>query len=161
MKKVYSMQVAFLSIVLSGMFLLALFIGGVSLFEISRFVRSSTKDLITEKCEKESAQINEIFSGMEKSVRIMESYIFDLIENVEDIKSNECQEEIVAQSNKLFAEVAKNTSSTVAYYFRFSPDFSDNEGLFYSKVKGKTEFVAFEPTDISLYSKDDREHLAL
>ena len=159
MKKVYSMQVAFLSIVLSGMFLLALFIGGVSLFEISRFVRSSTKDLITEKCEKESAQINEIFSGMEKSVRIMESYIFDLIENVEDIKSNECQEEIVAQSNKLFAEVAKNTSSTVAYYFRFSPDFSDNEGLFYSKVKGKTEFVAFEPTDISLYSKDDREHV--
>ena len=159
MKKVYSMKVAFLSIVLSGMMALALLVGGVSLWEISRFVQSSTKELITEKCEKEAAQLNEIFSGMEKSVRIMESYILDLVDSVENIRTSAGQDELVLQSNHFFGEVAKNTSNTVAYYFRFSPDFSENMGFFYSKVKGETGFVAFEPTDISLYPKDDKAHV--
>lgn len=142
------------------MFLLALLIGGVSMFELNRFVQSSAKELLAEKCEKEATQINEIFHGMEKSVRIMESYILDLIDHADDIKSNESLEEIVAQSNKLFAEVAKNTDSTVAYYFRFSPEFSDVEGLFYSKVKGEDGFVMFEPTKISMYQKGDRERVS-
>ena len=61
MKKAYSIQAAFLSVILVGMFLLALFIGGMSVFEINRFVRASTKELVTEKSAKESAQINGIF----------------------------------------------------------------------------------------------------
>ena len=69
MKKVHSMQFLFLSIVLPGMFLLALFIGGVSLLELNRYVQSSTKELIAEKCENESAHMNDIFAGMEKSVK--------------------------------------------------------------------------------------------
>ena len=153
------MQFTFLSIVLSGMFLLALFIGGVSMFEINRLVQSSTSELITEKCEKEASQINEIFAGMEKSVRIMESYILDLVNAGDDIKSPELQEEVVTQANKLFAEIAKNTDSTVAYYFRFSPEVSENMGLFYSRMKDTTGFVEFEPTDILRYPKEDREHV--
>ena len=159
MRKEYSLQSAFLSIVLVGMFLLALLIGGMSVYEIDRFVKASTKELVTEKSAKESAQINEIFAGMEKSVRIMESFILDCINDGEDIHSAEAQEGIVAQANKMFADIAKNTDSTVAYYFRFAPEFSENTGLFFSKEKGKNAFVSFEPTDISRYPKDDREHV--
>ena len=159
MKRTYSIQSAFLSIVLVGMFLLALLIGSMSVFEIDRFVNASTKELVTEKCAKESAQINEIFAGMEKSVRIMESYILDSIADGNDVYSTEFQEELVEQTGKLFADVAKNTDSTVAYYFRFSPEISKNAGFFFSKENGETAFSALEPTDISLYPKDDREHV--
>jgi diguanylate cyclase (GGDEF)-like protein len=159
MRRVFSLRSAFLSIVLVGMFLLALLIGGMSVFEIDRFVKSSAKELVTEKSARESAQINEIFAGMEKSVRIMESFILDCINGGEDIHLAEAQEEIVAQASKMFADVAKNTDGTVAYYFRFAPEFSDNAGFFYSKGKGENVFVAFEPTDISAYPKDDREHV--
>ena len=159
MKKAYSIQSAFLSSVLLGMFLLALFIGGVSAFELNRFVQASTKDLVTEKCEKESAQINEIFTGMEKSVRIMESYILDFVSSREDVKSTEWQDELVAQSNKLFENVAENTDSTVAYYFRLALEISENKGLFFSKGKNTNDFVEFELTDISRYPKDDKEHV--
>ena len=159
MKKAYSIQAAFLSVILVGMFLLALFIGGMSVFEINRFVRASTKELVTEKSAKESAQINGIFAGMETAVRIMESYILDLVADEKDIRSAEFQEELVVQTNKLFAEVAKNTAGTVAYYFRYSPEFSDNAGVFFSKEKGGKVFAELEPTDISRYPRDDREHV--
>ena len=153
MRKTYSLQSAFLSIVLVGMFFLALLVGGTSMIESNHFLNSSTKELVTEKCAKEAAQINEIFAGMEKSVRIMESYILDSIALEKDIHSVEVQEKIVSQAGKLFANVAKNTNSTVAYYFRFALENSENSGLFFSKRPGENAFVAFEPTDISLYSK--------
>lgn len=159
MKKAYSLQSAFLSVVLVGMFLLSLLIGSMSMFEIDHFVNVSTKELVTEKCAKESAQINEIFTGMEKSVRIMESYILDSITTEEDLHSAEVQETIITQTSKLFADVAKNTNSAVAYYFRFAPEISEKSGYFFRKAKGANVFVALEPTDISLYSKDDREHV--
>lgn len=159
MRKTYSLQSVFLSIVLVGMILLALLIGGMSVFEIDRFVKASTNELVTEKGARESAQINEIFAGMEKSVRIMESFILDCIAEGEDIRSAETQEEIIAQANRMFAEVAKNTDGTVAYYFRFAPEIAEKSGLFFSKEKGKDALVAFEPTDISLYPREDKEHV--
>ena len=159
MKKEYSMQYAFLSIVLLGMFLLAFFVGGVSLYEMDRFIQSSTKDFIIEKCEKEAAQINGIFADMEKSVRIMESYILDFISSEEDLLSANVQDELINQSGELFAEVAKNTSGTVAYYIRFAPEISTEFGLFCSKEKGEQHFVRVPNTDISRYPKTDREHV--
>ena len=48
MKKAYSIQTVFLSIVLPGMVILAVSIGGVSVFGMNRFLQSSTEDLITE-----------------------------------------------------------------------------------------------------------------
>ena len=159
MKKAYSLQAEFLSIVLAGMFLLALLIGSMSVIEMDRFVKASTRELVTEKCARESAQINEIFAGMEKSVRMMESYIQDSISGEADVHSPEVQEELIAQTNRMFAEVAKNTDSTVAYYFRFATEIAERSGLFFSKEKGQDAFVAFEPTDVSRYSRDDKERV--
>lgn len=159
MKKTYSLQSAFLSIVLTGMFFLALLVGGMSMIESNHFLNNSTKELVTEKCAKEAAQINEIFAGMEKSVRIMESYILDSIALEKDIHSVEVQEKIVSQASNLFAIVARNTTSTVAYYFRFAPEISDTLGMFFSKAKGEDTFSEFELTDITLYPKNDREHV--
>ena len=60
----------------------------------------------------------------------------------------------------MFADVAKHASGAVAYYFRFDPAISNSKmGLFYSKAKENSEYVSLEPTDISLYEKDDIEHV--
>jgi len=60
----------------------------------------------------------------------------------------------------MFADVAEHSNSTVAYYFRFDPAISHSKsGLFYSKSEIDGEYIPFEPTDISLYEKDDTEHV--
>ena len=158
--KIQSMQFKVLMTVISAMLAITVFIGGLSIYEVDQFVQHQTEDFINVTCEKEASQINDIFGDMEKSVHIMESYVLDFINSKADIEDAKKQDEILKRSDEMFIDVANNTDGAVAYYFRFAPELSHNTyGLFYSKTKGKEEFIRFEPTDISLYDKSDTEHV--
>ena len=158
--KIQTMQFKVLMTVISAMLAITVFIGGLSIYEVDKFVQHQTEDFINVVCEKDASQINDIFGDMEKSVHIMESYVFGLINSKADIGNKERQTDILQRSDEMFVDVASNTDGAVAYYFRFTPELSHNTfGLFYSKVKGKEGFIRFEPTDLSLYSKDDIEHV--
>lgn len=158
--KTRSIQFKFLITIISAMLAITVFIGGLSIYEVDNFVHLQTKDFINVTCEKEISQINDIFGDMEKSVHIMESYVYGLIENGADPKNSESQNKILDQTEEMFIDVAKNTDGAVTYYMRFSHDISHSTcGIFYSKINGKGDFVRFETTDIYLYDKDDIEHV--
>ncbi len=159
MKK-HSIQSKFLITVISAMLAIAVFVGGVSIYEVDRFVRLQTEDLIGASCEKEAAQINSIFSDMEKSVKIIERYVLALVENGGGLGNHDRQNEITEYANSMFVDVAKHTGSAVAYYLRFAPEISNSQaGLFYSKMGGSDEYTRLEPTDLSLYDKGDTERV--
>jgi len=158
--KIQSMQFKVLMTVISAMLAITVFIGGLSIYEVDKFVQHQTEDFINVTCEKDASQINDIFGDMEKSVHIMESYVLGLINSKADIEDAERQADILERSDEMFIDVANNTDGAVAYYFRFTPELSHNTfGLFYSKVKRQDGFSRFEPTDISLYDKSDTEHV--
>ena len=62
--KAYSIQFKFLITVISAILAIAVFVGGLSIYEVDRFVRIQTENLIDATCEKETAEINSIFSDM-------------------------------------------------------------------------------------------------
>ena len=158
--KIQSMQFKFLITVISAMLAITIFIGGLSIYEVDQFVQFQTEDFINVTCEKDASQINDIFGDMEKSVHIMESYVLGLINSKADIQDAEKQADILQRSDEMFVDVANNTDGAVAYYLRFTPELSYSTfGLFYSKVKGKGGFIRFETTDLSLYDKEDTEHV--
>ena len=142
------------------MLAITVFIGGLSIYEVDQFVQNQTEDFINVTCEKDASQINDIFGDMEKSVHIMESYVLGLINSKEDISGEENQNVLLQKIDEMFIDVASNTDGALAYYIRFAPELShDKCGLFYSKVKGMDGFIRFEPTDISLYDRQDTEHV--
>lgn len=142
------------------MLAITVFVGGLSIYEVDKFVQTQTEALIDTICEKEMTQVNGVFSDMEKSVKIMESYLLDLIGRVSDIEDREKQSEIIKYADGMFVDVAKNTDGAMAYYMRFAPEISDNKaGLFYSKVDNGEEYVSCALTDLFLYDKDDTEHV--
>ena len=120
--KIQSMQFKFLMTVICAMLAITVFIGGLSIYEVDRFVQSQTEDFINVTCEKEASQINDIFGDMEKSVHIMESYVLGLINSKADIGDAERQAGILQRSDEMFVDVANNTDGAVAYYFRFTPE---------------------------------------
>ncbi len=158
--KIQSVQFKFLITVISAMLAITIFIGGLSIYEVDKFIQHQTKDFIDVTCEKDASQINDIFGDMEKSVHIMESYVLGLINTKADISNTQRQAEILEHSDEMFVDVANNTDGAVAYYFRFAPELSHNTfGLFYSKVEREDGFFRFEPTDLSLYNREDTEHV--
>ena len=158
--KIHSLQSKFLITVLSSILAITVFIGGLSIYEIDHFIHTQTQNLIHATSENEATQINDIFGSMEKSVRIMESYVLDLIESKADIKDHHKQDEIIAAADRMFATVAKNTNGATGYYLRLDPAISDQKaGLFYSKLDGSDEYIRLDPTDLSLYTKDNTERV--
>ena len=142
------------------MLAITVFVGGLSIYEVDNAVRIQTETLIDTTCEKEATQINSMFADMEKSVRIIESYVLALVETGGGITDRDRQGEIIEYAGGMFADVAKHTDSAIAYYLRFAPEISgDQAGLFYSKMDGGDEYICLEPTNLSLYDKDDTEHV--
>ena len=84
----------------------------------------------------------------------------DFFTEKSQIEDQDFQEKVVNSTDQMFADVAKHSGGAVAYYFRFDPAISNSKtGFFYSKTKGNNQYVSLEPTDITLYEKEDTEHV--
>lgn len=158
--KTYSMQFRILTTIILAMLAITVFIGGISIYEVDQYIQNESENFVVVACDNESAQINNIFEDMEKSVMVMESYIMSFFTKGTHAEDQTFQEKLINSTDRMFADVAKHANGAVAYYFRFDPEISNSKaGLFYSKTKGNGEYVALEPTDILLYEKDDTEHV--
>lgn len=158
--KTHSIQFRILATIIFAMLAITVFIGGISIYEVDQYIQGESENFVVVTCDNEGAQINNIFEDMEKSVKVMESYIMDFFTEESRVEDRDFQEKIINSTDQMFADVAKHASGAVAYYFRFSPAISDSKaGLFYSKTKDNDEYVPFELTDISLYNKEDTEHV--
>ena len=86
--KARSVQFKFLTIVISAILAITIFVGGFSLYEVDRYIQKETESLINITCSNEASQVNDIFGDIEKSVRIMESYVLDFIETIKTLIAN-------------------------------------------------------------------------
>ena len=158
--KTHSMQFRILTTIICAMLAITVFVGGISIYEVDQYIQNESENFVAVTCEYEGTQINSIFEDMEKSVMVMESYIMDFFTEETNIEDRDFQEKLISNTDRMFADVAKHARGAVAYYFRFDPVLSTSKtGLFYSKTKESDEYIAFEPTDISLYDKEDTEHV--
>ena len=158
--KTHSMQFRILATIIFAMLAITVFIGGISIYEVDKYIQDESENFVVVACENEGAQISNIFDDMEKSVKVMESYVMDFFTEESRVENQDFQKKVIDSADQMFADVAKHASGAVAYYFRFDPAISNSKmGLFYSKTKGNDEYVSLEPTDISLYEKEDTEHV--
>ena len=158
--KTHSLQFRILATIIFAMFAITVFIGGISIYEVDQYIQNESEKFVVVTSENESAQINNIFEDMEKSVKVMESYITDFFTEETHIEDKDFQEELISSTDRMFADVVKHANGAVAYYFRINPEISSSTmGLFYSKTKVNDNFVSFHPTDIALYEKEDTEHV--
>lgn len=158
--KTHSLQFHFLVTVILGMLAVTIFIGGISIYEVDTYVQEQAENLVSVTCENEGIQIDDSFLDMEKSVKIMESYLLNLISSKEEAKDSDVQQAVLNRADEMFANVVKHTKGVISYYVRFAPEISSSTtGLFYNKDGNTDKYISFEPTDISLYDKNDIEHV--
>ena len=158
--KTHSMRFRILATIILAMLAITVFIGGISIYEVDQYIQHESENFVMVTCDNESAKINSVFEDMEKSVKVMESYIMDFFTEDAPVDDPNFQKNVITNTEQMFADVAKHASGAVAYYFRFDPAISDSKtGLFYSKTEENEGYVSFELTDIALYDKDDTEHV--
>ena len=157
-----SIRFRFLATVIFAMLAITVVIGSLSIYEVDNYVQAQSEHLVNVICSNEGEHINNSLKNMEKSVIIMERYLMDFFNSEADVLDKEVQKKAIESADAMFIDVAKHTSTSgaVSFYVRFNPEISDSKsGLFYSKLDGGDEFISLEPTDLSLYDKDDTEHV--
>ena len=160
--KTYSIRFRFLATVILAMLAITVFIGGLSIYEVDTYIQDQSENFVSISCDNEGDRINNSFKSMEKSVEIMKSYLMEFFNNETDVEDRVFQKQVINRAEQMFVDVARHTSTanSISYYFRLDPSISDSKaGLFYSKLDGGNEFISLEPTDLSLYSKDDIERV--
>ena len=72
-ERAFSLKFRFLATVVIAILAVTIFVGGLSLYEVDRYVQKQAEDFVSVMCENEAAKINDSLENMEKSVKIMES----------------------------------------------------------------------------------------
>lgn len=110
--------------------------------------------------EKKNA-MDEMLRDVEQGVTALYEYAMKFMPEGDDVWHNE---EIVNQYIDLVSDmsliIAENTDGAVTVYYRLVPELVDDPTLGTFLLKDENGvFQSMEPTDISLYDKDDMEHV--
>jgi len=107
--------------------------------------------------------INEYFGSLELSVDTIYNYALQTGQEYSHFMTDANERELyTAAVSDLSESIAKNTKGAMSVYLRYNPDeFGPTSGFWYTiDVDGKDgTWISSEPTDMSLYDKDDLEHV--
>ena len=149
MKK--SIRFKFLTVVVSGMLLVALAVGGVSAIYISKTLNDDSDIITRSAADVGAVSINDLFINIVNSATTMENYVSDRIETRAQIEDEEFRTALIDHMKSALQNIAINTPGLVGYYLRFNPDITTPTSGFFIGSKGSgQEFNEYEP-----YSLDD------
>lgn len=141
--------------------LTSLICGGISIVNSRKIVYQDSREEMQFICANQSEQLNAQMSRVEQSVRTAYSVVLQQITDVQKFKTDESYvNSITTVMNQILYEVGINTEGALTAYIRYNPDFTEpDSGVFLSRNSDAEEFEALVPTDFSMYSPDDLEHV--
>ena len=130
-------------------------------FLSQNILKQDTNELINLSCDLIYHDLNSEMESIEQTVKVISSYVMNQLTSVD---KSELKNAISYQTNEKLANFLENaalsTENSMSIYVRYNPEiYSPTAGIFYVRNEDNT-FSLTEPTDISLYSPDDREHVA-
>ena len=130
-------------------------------FLSQNILKQDTNELINLSCDLIYQDLNSEMESIEQTVKVISSYVMNQLTSVD---KSELKNAISYQTNEKLANFLENaalsTENSISIYVRYNPEiYSPTAGIFYVRNEDNT-FSLTEPTDISLYSPDDREHVA-
>ena len=115
---------------------------------------------LTLSCQRTGEEINALISRVEQSVDTLSAIALQQMD-FPKFKSSDFYE--VQYTNSLlddFLTFSENTEGAISSYIRYNPDFTNpTSGIFYNRADTSSDFVPIQPTDFSVYEKDDYAHV--
>ena len=105
--------------------------------------------------------IDDNFRSAEQSVGSIYNYAMKRAETYTDFLSDEVQRDKYTNDiSELAQSIAENTRGAMAVYLRYNPeDYGSRNGFWYTINLENGSWQSSVPTDMSLYEKDDIEHV--
>lgn len=154
-----SLKQKIILITLSILVVSVMVVGSTTLVFTYRLTEEDSQKLLARICEENAYEINSIMMNIEQSVNTVYQYGMSNSPSVAQLKNKDTAQSYMRDINNLLHAATMSTDNAVASYWRYNYDLNlATEGVLITKGKTKTENVI--PTDIRLFSENDREHVA-
>ncbi|MBR6536894.1 MAG: diguanylate cyclase [Lachnospiraceae bacterium] len=156
-----SIQTKILCLILIGIIVPSVFVLGISGVSFRKALNEECVSIMTLTAGQNTEELNTVFERVEQSVEILAEFARDNVDSVKRLAEDEDYLLAYTRETKALGETIVNeTQGAVAVYVRFNCEYTLPKSGFlmlYNKESG--EFDSLEPTDLSLYDKDDIEHV--
>lgn len=135
----------------------------IGVMSISNSRTMSTADAQRElilTCDNTGTDINALISRVEQSVNTLSELAMNQLDFSQMPNNDAYVEKYTADLMDEFETFAENTEGAITAYIRYNPDFTEpTSGIFLSRENINDPFDSIEPTDFTMYDKDDLTHV--
>lgn len=154
------LQKKILILVISSILISTLVVMAITFFNYTRIVESNSAQIIQLMCSEKRQVIDEKLLNIEQSVHTLYHFAIGQIEETDILWQDEEQfEEHINRMKALVETTARYTDGAVSVYYRLDANIKGPKQGIWLVQDESGDFVEHEITDLSLYDKDDIEHV--
>lgn len=156
-----SIKARVLAAVIVCTLLTSLICGGVSIINSRKTVYQDSQKEMRYACANQAAELNAQMSRVEQSVNTAYNVVLQQLTDVQAFKTDTAYvDAFTVIMEQMLYEIGGNTEGALTAYIRYNPEFTEpDSGVFWSRSSDAEQFEALVPTDFSMYSPDDLEHV--
>lgn len=156
-----SVRTKIIAIVVAVTVISSVLCGLVAIMSSMKMAKGDAEEFIRMTSNRSAQEINAQLLRVEQSV----DTLYDvLLSELDDPKKFQTSKEYVDAYTEriqgILEDFGEHTDGALTCYVRYNPEFTEpTSGLFYSRSNSDSKFEMLEPTDFSMYEKDDLEHV--
>lgn len=156
-----SIKARILAAVIVCTLLTSLICGGVSIINSGKTVYQDSQKEMQYACANQAADLNAQMGKVEQSVNTAYNVVLQQLTDVQAFKTDKAYvDAFTVIMEQMLYEIGGNTEGALTAYIRYNPEFTEpDSGVFWSRSSDAEKFEALVPTDFSMYSPDDLEHV--
>ena len=156
-----SIKARILAAVIVCTLLTSLICGGVSIINSRKTVYQDSQKEMQYACTNQAELLNAQMSRVEQSVNTAYNVALQQLTDVQAFKTDKAYVDAFnVIMDQMLYEIGGNTEGALTAYIRYNPEFTEpDSGVFWSRSSDAENFEALVPTDFSMYSPDDLEHV--
>ena len=154
------LQKKILILVISSVLISALVVIVIAFSNFNRIVESNSGQIIQLMCSEKRQVIDEKLLNIEQGVYTLYHFVANQINEADNLWQDEEQyEEHISRMKALIETTARYTDGAVSVYYRIDSDIKGAKQGVWLVQNENEDFAEHEMTDVSLYDKDDIEHV--
>ena len=156
-----SIQTKIVLIITSIMIVVTLSLGITATVRTNKILDEDSDRILSLTADQSYRDMDAILGSVEQSVGTIYNYAEKRAETYKDFLTDEEERrKFNYDISELGKSIAENTPGAMSVYLRYNPEeFSPTEGFWYTININDGSWNSTEPTDMSLYDKDDLEHV--
>lgn len=156
-----SIKARILAAVIVCTLLTSLICGGVSIINSAKTVYEDSKKEMQYACTNQADVLDAQMGRVEQSVNTAYNVVLQQLTDVQAFKTDKSYvDAFTVIMEQMLYEIGGNTEGALTAYIRYNPEFTEpDSGVFWSRNSDAEKFEALVPTDFSMYSPDDLEHV--